>query len=426
MKDIRYYIDLVENDGPTDPSRRGFLKKAGAGVAVAGAAAVDPTGTVIKQLVKDLGLNNLSVLDQLLNVATPSEVLSFFKYRLSSGIWGDAITDEEWKLAQEKLPNNYVDDWVDNQFEEGKDGLEELSKLIGRPLTMDKIARVLEKNQINYDDPDDTELNKLNDSLSDLAYGKNDWMKSQDAGKGSEKTPTSSTPSSTSSSNAPVGDTQSSSSIKPDEVVKANSIKKLVRSAVVLAKKLLNAKPGTLPTDLDPEAMINAKAADLANTLRAAVNRGMTSASAPLATLINQLSNIVSYGDKAAEIIAKAEQFVNNIDPDAAISAKADELANTLRAAVNRGMDSASSPLSNLIAQLSNIINYGDKAQEVIAKAERAVDEIDKKVNTPALPAPTKSEYDDLLKPDLNKEKPEFKYWEPAKDAEQVKKSKKL
>lgn len=282
MKDIRYYINLIENDGPANPSRRGFLKKAGAGVAVAGAVSLDPTGTIAKNLVKDLGLNNLSALDQVLKVATPADVLGFFNYRLSSGIWEDAITDEEWKLAQQKLPNEYVNDWVTNQFDEGKDGLEELSKLIGRPLTMDKIAKVLEKNQIDYDDPDSVELNKLNDSLADLAYGDGKWSNAQDAGKDT----------------APA-----QSSIPGGDAAKSTAVRILIRSAFFLAKKLMS-KPEAPTTDIAPP-------------------------------------------------------------------------------------------------------------------------ETPSNTNIPALPAPTKSEYDDLLTPELDKEKPEFNYWDPAKDSEPDKKFKK-
>jgi hypothetical protein len=42
-----------------------------------------------------------------------------------------------------------------------------------------------------------------------------------------------------------------------------------------------------------------------------------------------------------------------------------------------------------------------------------------------ALPPPTKSEYDDLLTPQVNKEKPEFDYWKPGEEnPEQLKKKK--
>jgi hypothetical protein len=282
-QDIRTLVNqltLLEAGEPTNPSRRGFLKKAGAGVAVASAASLDPTGTIVKGLVKDLGFDNLSALDQLLKVATPDDVLGFFKYRLSSGIWEDAITDEEFKLAQQALPDEYVSDWVTDQFDNDKDGLEELSKLIGRPLTMDKIAKVLDKNQIDYDDPEDGELLKLNDSLSDLAYGKNNWIDAQDAGK---------------------NPAQSSGSIDPEkEVVKSNSIRTLIRLAAVMAKNLLTAKPEIPPAAPTP---------------------------------------------------------------------------------------------------------------------------VDNKINTPALPPPSKSEYDDLLTPNLDKEKPEFDYWKPGEeDPKQLKK----
>jgi len=282
-QDIRSLVNqltLLEAGEPTNPSRRGFLKKAGAGVAVASAASLDPTGTIVKGLVKDLGFDNLSALDQLLKVATPDDVLGFFKYRLSSGSWEDAITDEELKLAQQALPDEYVADWVQDQFDNDEDGLAELSKLIGRPLTMDKIAKVLDKNQIDYDDPDDGELNKLNDSLADLAYGKNNWIDAQDAGK---------------------NPAQSSGSIDPEkEVVKSNSIRTLIRLAAVMAKNLLTAKPEIPPAAPTP---------------------------------------------------------------------------------------------------------------------------IDNKINTPALPPPSKSEYDDLLTPNLDKEKPEFDYWKPGEeDPKQLKK----
>ena len=75
-QDIRSLVNqltLLEAGEPTNPSRRGFLKKAGAGVAVASAASLDPTGTIVKGLVKDLGFDNLSALDQLLKVATPKD-----------------------------------------------------------------------------------------------------------------------------------------------------------------------------------------------------------------------------------------------------------------------------------------------------------------------------------------------------------------
>jgi len=243
-QDIRTLVDrltVLEAGEPENLSRRGFLKKAGAGAAVATAASLDPTGTIAKGLVKDLGLNNLSALDQLLKVATPDEVLGFFNYRLSSGIWEDAITDKDRVDAARALniPVEDVYEWVQDKFDEDEDGLALLRKAIGRPLTMDKIAMVLDKNQIDYDDPVDGDLNKLNHSLEDLAYGKNNWINAQDAGK---------------------SPAQSSSSAESEqEVVKSNSIRTLVQSAFAMAKKLLNAKPGTLPTNLDPEASINKK-----------------------------------------------------------------------------------------------------------------------------------------------------------------------
>ena len=138
----------------------------------------------------------------------------------------------------------------------------------------------------------------------------------------------------------------------------------------------------------------------------------------------DEVGNLGDQGNKSVSDLPGAGGMIAR-GAAALANVKATELADRLKAAVNRGMDSAYSPLRNLIAALSNIANYGDKASEIIAKAERAVDEIDKKSNTPALPPPSKSEYDDLLTPNLDKEKPEFDYWKPGEEENPVKKNKK-
>jgi hypothetical protein len=244
MKEIRYYINLVESGEPTNPGRRGFFKKVGAGAAVAQAISLDPTGTIVKGLVKDLGLKNLSVLDQLLQVATPRIVLGFFKLNrhhqhYEGALSGDEINDAARRL---KIDPDRVEQWMDQQDWQGLDGLNSLRAVLGRPLTFDHITQVLDKNGIDYEyDEWSDEILTLEKALRKLVYD-------QDVGKNPN---TQSSPTSTVKNIS-----QSTTASNSDSLIPS-----LVRSALVMAKKFIKNTPPTpdpaaTPTNITPNQPI--------------------------------------------------------------------------------------------------------------------------------------------------------------------------
>ena len=168
---------LLEAGEPTNPSRRGFLKKAGAG-AVAASMPGQTINHIIDTFTKDVGgTGNIKIMSELLKKVSFWE-LSGIIDALGSGITKDAWTPEESKLVDNKIeqianqqgtdPYDVEQELDDKMMDSNEDYSVFYGNLVGKKFKITEIEEILNKyNTDRYEFFDDEDvINAIKDATN--------------------------------------------------------------------------------------------------------------------------------------------------------------------------------------------------------------------------------------------------------------------